>query len=280
MKKKAKNNIKAKKSAKLNKSNKKSPEAIKAKQEKADKLKKEKKERKENNISDVKQSIKALSKALLSMGGVKKNTLTEKDKELVKQKSEELRKARKEQYENRRLSCLKRRLKLGEKSEEEIKKSLDELKEEMAKQKRYDILMIFNPNNKTGVVTALSKMKITATFTSDDYVWIKNTDVHVLDKLRKIPIDVNIWPYKASEKPSVEKKSKKPTNNTSEAKKAAKSKRNAANIARFESQHTHKMKRDSFKKTCTKSLKEIMKAKFGKVSRRDVETGNFIKKVA
>ena len=155
-----------------------------------------------------------------------------------------------------------------------------EFDEEMAKQKRYDILMIFNPNNKTGVVTALSKMKITATFTSDDYVWIKNTDVHILDKLRKIPIDVNIWPYKASEKPSVEKKSKKPTNNTSEAKKAAKSKRKAANIAKFESQHTHKMKRDSFKKTCTKSLKEVMKAKFGKVSRRDVETGNFIKKVA
>ena len=280
MKKNAKNNIQAKKSAKLNKSNKKSPEAIKAKQEKADKLKKEKKERKENNISDVKQSIKALSKALLSMGGVKKDTLTEKDKKLIKQKSEELRKARKEQYENRRLSCLKRRLKRGEKSEEEIKKSLDELKEEMAKQKRYDILMIFNPNNKTGVVTALSKMKITATFTSDDYVWIKNTDVHILDKLRKIPIDINIWPYKASEKPSVEKKNKKPTNNTSEVKNAAKSKRKAANITKFESQHTHKMKRDSFKKTCTKSLKEIMKAKFGKVSRRDVETGNFIKKVA
>lgn len=280
MKKNAKNNIKAKKSAKLNKSNKKSPEAIKAKQEKADKLKQEKKERKENNISDVKQSIKALSKALLSMGGVKKDALTEKDKELIKQKSEELRKARKEQYENRRLSCLKRRLKLGEKSEEEIKKSLDELKEEMAKQKRYDILMIFNPNNKTGVVTALSKMKITATFTSDDYVWIKDTDVHVLDKLRKIPIDVNMWPYKASEKPSVEKKSKKPTNNTSEAKKAAKAKRKAANVARFERQHTHKLMRDELKKKCTKNLKELMKAKFGKVSRRDVETGNFIKKAA
>ena len=112
MKKKTKN-IKAKKSVTLNKSNKtvNKTEVAKAKQEKADKFKKEKNERKEQNIANnqlaldklSKSAIYKLSKALLSMGGVKKTELTPQDKELVKKKTEELRELRKQQYEQRRL---------------------------------------------------------------------------------------------------------------------------------------------------------------------------------
>ena len=280
--KKNKKTIKSKKSEKLNNSmvNKKPADKIEAKKKNSEKLKKEKKERKEKNITAVQQSIDALSKALLSMGGVKKEKLTDQDKEKIKKKTDELRAARKKQYEDRKLASLKRRLKQGEKSEEEIKKSLDDLRKEMAEQKRYDILMSFSPNDKVIVNTAIVKNEIEVTLLSDDYLWIKNTDVHILNKLRGIPVKAIIWPYKASTKPSVESKDKKPTNNTLEVRKAAKAKRKAANLTKFEAQHIRKMMRDKLKKACTKNLKEIMKKKFGKVSRKEVETGSFIKKVA
>lgn len=280
--KKNKKTIKSKKSEKLNNSmvNKKPADKIEAKKKNSEKLKKEKKERKEKNITNVQQSIDALSKALLSMGGVKKEKLTDQDKEKIKKKTDELRAARKKQYEDRKLASLKRRLKQGEKSEEEIKKSLDDLRKEMAEQKRYDILMSFSPNDKVIVNTAIVKNEIEVTLLSDDYLWIKNTDVHILNKLRGIPVKAIIWPYKASTKPSVESKDKKSTNNTPEVRKAAKAKRKAANLTKFEAQHISKMMRDKLKKACTKNLKEIMKKKFGKVSRKEVESGNFIKKVA
>ena len=67
--KKNKKTIKSKKSEKLNNSmvNKKPANKIEAKKKNSEKLKKEKKERKEKNITNVQQSIDALSKALLSM---------------------------------------------------------------------------------------------------------------------------------------------------------------------------------------------------------------------
>lgn len=239
MKKKTKN-IKAKKSVTLNKSNKKSPEAIKAKQEKADKLKKEKNERKEQNITNVQPSIDKLSKALLSMGGVKKTELTPKDKEAIQKKTEELRELRKQQHEQRRIRSLKRRLKNGEKSEEEMKKSLEDLKKEMAEQKRYDVMMLFNPNEKAAISAALAENKITITYLGNDYLWIKNTDIHIIAKLRGLPLKFNLWPYKAVEpKEPVAKKAKKPTANTPEVRKAAKARRKSINLAKFMAKHAH-----------------------------------------
>lgn len=242
MKKKTKN-IKAKKSITLNKSNKKSPEAIKAKQEKADKLKKEKNERKEQNITNVQPSIDKLSKALLSMGGVKKTELTPKDKEAIQKKTEELRELRKQQHEQRRIRSLKRRLKNGEKSEEEMKKSLEDLKKEMAEQKRYDVMMLFNPNEKAAISAALAENKITTTYLGNDYLWIKNTDIHIITKLRGLPLKFNLWPYKAVEpkEPVAKKakKAKKPTANTPEVRKAAKARRKSINLAKFMAKHAH-----------------------------------------
>lgn len=241
MKKKTKN-IKAKKSVTLNKSNKtvNKTEVAKAKQEKADKLKKEKNERKEQNITNVQPSIDKLSKALLSMGGVKKTELTPKDKELVKKKTEELRELRKQQYEQRRIRSLKRQLKNGKKSEEEMKKSLEDLKKEMAEQKRYDVMMLFNPNEKAAISAALAENKITTTYLGNDYLWIKNTDIHIIAKLRGLPLKFNLWPYKAVEpKEPVAKKAKKPTANTPEVRKAAKARRKSINLAKFMAKHAH-----------------------------------------
>lgn len=265
MKKKTKN-IKAKKSVTLNKSNKKSPETIKTKQERADKLKKEKNERKEQNITNVQPSIDKLSKALLSMGGVKKTELTPKDKEIVKEKTEKLRELRKQQYEQRRLRSLKRRLKQGEKSEEEMKKSLEELKKEMAEQKRYDVLLLFNPKEKEPISAALAENKITATYISNDYLWIKNTDVHIVNKLRGLPLKFNLWPYKAVEpkepkekatkKPTVSKTVKKPTANTVQVRRAAKARRKTTNLAKFMAKHAHAVAKIAERKALNQTIKQ------------------------
>ena len=267
MKKKTKN-IKAKKSVTLNKSNKtvNKTEVAKAKQEKADKLKKEKNERKEQNITNVQPSIDKLSKALLSMGGVKKTELTPKDKEVVKEKTEKLRELRKQQYEQRRLRSLKRRLKLGEKSEEEMKKSLEELKKEMAEQKRYDVLLLFNPKEKEPISAALAENKITATYISNDYLWIKNTDIHIVNKLRGLPLKFNLWPYKAVEpkepkekaakKPTVSKTVKKPTANTVQVRRAAKTRRKTTNLVKFMAKHAHAVAKIAERKALNQTIKQ------------------------
>ena len=275
MKKKTKN-IKAKKSVTLNKSNKtvNKTEVAKAKQEKADKLKKEKNERKEQNITNVQPSIDKLSKALLSMGGVKKTKLTSKDKlalsftqrEVIQKKTEELRELRKQQYEQRRLRSLKRRLKLGKKSEEEMKKSLEELKKEMAEQKRYDVLLLFNPKEKVPISAALAENKITATYISNDYLWIKNTDIHIVNKLRGLPLKFNLWSYKAVEpkepkekaakKPTVSKTVKKPTANTVQVRRAAKMRRKTTNLAKFMAKHAHAVAKIAERKALNQTIKQ------------------------
>lgn len=275
MKKKTKN-IKAKKSVTLNKSNKtvNKTEVAKAKQEKADKLKKEKNERKEQNITNVQPSIDKLSKALLSMGGVKKTKLTSKDKlalsftqrEVIQKKTEELRELRKQQYEQRRIRSLKRRLKLGEKSEEEMKKSLEELKKEMAEQKRYDVLLLFNPKEKEPISAALAENKITATYISNDYLWIRNTDIHIVNKLRGLPLKFNLWPYKAVEpkepkekatkKPTVSKTVKKPTANTVQVRRAAKARRKTTNLAKFMAKHAHAVVKIAERKALNQTIKQ------------------------
>lgn len=181
----------------------------------------------------------------------------QKDKE---QRSEELKKARKERkemrckrdilYESRRIASLKRRYKNGEKSPEELKKSIEELRAELQATKKYDILMLFNPTMKTMVKECLINDKIEVTLLADNYCWIKDTDIHILNKLREImPICISICPYKAKPKPKDndmegnKKKEKKPTNNTEEARKEAKKKRKEVNIARFNNRSERKTKK-------------------------------------
>lgn len=242
--KKSANNNNSKNVSNINKK----PVSIKKKPEE---IKQEKHERKKTNVDanekPTKERIETLTKALQSLGGISKEKLTKEDKVKTLETRKKLIDARKKLYENRKIASLKRRLAQGEKSEEEKKKSLDELKKEMLEQKRYDILTIFATKDKPIINTFLSESKIKTTYIADSYFWIKNTDCHILEKLRGMPVKASIWPYKAVLKPSKPIKEAKPTVNTQEVKKAAKSKRKLVNLNRFTLQHVRKTLRDQIK---------------------------------
>lgn len=203
----------------------------------AENLKKEKAERKsKNNKIVVTNEAKPMKKILKSMGSVKIEKLSEEDKKKLEASRKKIRKERETLYENRRIAALKRRFKNGEKTPEELKKSIEELKAEIKSQKRYDILFIFNPSLKAMVKEALTNTEIKVTLLADDYGWIKNTDSHILSKLREIlPPKTSINPYKASikvEKPKTEEK--KPSNNNKDVAAAAKKTKKAEKIHKFE----------------------------------------------
>lgn len=225
----------------------------------AENLKKEKAERKtKNNKIVVTNEAKPMKKILKSMGGVKIEKLSEEDKKKLEASREKIRKERETLYENRRIAALKRRFKNGEKTPEELKKSIEELKAEIKSQKRYDILFIFNPSMKAMVKEALANTNIEVTLLADDYGWIKNTDSHILDKLREIlPPKTSINPYKALvkvEKPKTEEK--KPSNNNKDVAAAAKKARKADKVQAFKSRKP----RSHFKKPWCK-VKMTLKTK-------------------
>ena len=225
----------------------------------AENLKKEKAERKTKNTTlVVTNAANPMKKILKSMGGVKIEKLSEEDKKKLEASREKIRKEREMLYENRRIAALKRRFKNGEKTPEELKKSIEELKAEIKSQKRYDILFIFNPSMKAMVKEALANTNIEVTLLADDYGWIKNTDSHILDKLREIlPPKTSINPYKALvkvEKPKTEEK--KPSNNNKDVAAAAKKARKADKVQAFKSRKP----RSHFKKPWCK-VKMTLKTK-------------------
>lgn len=248
-----KKTLAAKKTANNNitKSSKVNKKPVEIKEKKSRELKQKKQERKQENIrvaeEALSKNIDKLSASLSSMGGVSKEKLSASDKVKTLKLKKELAEKRKQLHENRRIRSLKRRLSLGEKSEEETKKSIEDLKKELNEQKRYDILTSFSINDKPAVNTFLEKSKIQTTYIGDTYFWVKNTDCHVLEKLRSMPIKAYVWPYKAVLKASKPTKEKKPTNNTSEVKKAAKTKRKLQKMNLFTLQHVHKTLRDKMK---------------------------------
>lgn len=195
-----------------------------------------------NEHKAVTVNAKPIKKALKSMGGVSITTLTKEQRENLVIKRNLLRKEREKLYEKRRIASLKRRNKNGEKTPEELKKSIDDLIKEIRATKRYDILLMFNPSIKDMIVQSFKNENITPTFLGDDYGWIRDVGSDVLDKVREIlPEGVSINPYKAQEKKdAVPKEAKKPSNNTDEAKKAAKAHRKTENIRKFLHGPNHK----------------------------------------
>lgn len=196
----------------------------------------------QNERKAVTVNAKPIKKALKSMGGVSITTLTKEQRENLVIKRNLLRKEREKLYEKRRIASLKRRNKNGEKTPEELKKSIDDLLKEIRATKRYDILLMFNPSIKDMIVQSFKNENITPTFLGDDYGWIRDVGSDVLDKVREIlPEGVSINPYKAKEKKdAVPKEAKKPSNNTDEAKKAAKANRKAENVRKFLDRPNHK----------------------------------------
>lgn len=198
-----------------------------------------------NEHKTVTVNAKPIKKALKSMGGVSITTLTKEQRENLVIKRNLLRKEREKLYEERRIASLKRRYKNGEKTPEELKKSIDDLIKEIRATKRYDILLMFNPSIKDMIVQSFKNENITPTFLGDDYGWIRDVGSDVLDKVREIlPEGVSINPYKAQEKKdAVPKEAKKPSNNTDEAKKEAKTRRKADNVQKFVNRSSHKLPR-------------------------------------
>lgn len=196
----------------------------------------------QNERKAVTVNAKPIKKALKSMGGVSITTLTKEQRENLVIKRNLLRKEREKLYEKRRIASLKRRNKNGEKTPEELKKSIDDLLKEIRATKRYDILLMFNPSIKDMIVQSFKNENITPTFLGDDYGWIRDVGSDVLDKVREIlPEGVSVNPYKAQEKKdAIPKEAKKPSNNTDEAKKAAKANRKAENVRKFLDRPNHK----------------------------------------
>lgn len=147
--------------------------------------------------------------------------------------TEARKKAREEQYRNFRIGALKRRCKRAGISEEDTKKYIEKLKKQLDAPKEYSILIMFNSNGGKMFKEALAKANINYKYHGDTYFSIDG-DQTVLAKIREIaPPGSVIHPYAKkmeSVLPKLEyKKSKKPTNNTTNAKKEAKDERKTFN---------------------------------------------------
>lgn len=255
------NNIKAVKASKKTVVSHSGKQESTAKEKRSEALKKAKNEHKQTVIDKTKKKIVEMSAALKSMGGVSKDPNTPTGKSISAEERKKIREAREALHLARRLKTLKAHCKAKNMSEEETKKSLDTLKKELSEQKRYDISVLFLESNRDMISEILKNEKITVTYFGKDYLWIKNTDNHVLQKLRELlPEKSRIWPYKAAttaEKPKVDKK---PTNNTNEAKKLAKEARKAVNQIRFKAQSLQKLRNDRKKKAVSTTVNQLKAA--------------------
>lgn len=197
-----------------------------------------------NNGETPKQNIKHI------YASVKKDkTPTGKVKTL--KSAEERKKAHEEQYRTFRINALKRRAARMKLPDEEIEKLVEKLLKQLDAQKEYNILLLFTDKEYDLIKEALKNSKIDYKILTDVYGWI-NGDSSTLAKLREIlPVEVKIHPYAKKMEPILKTtaapSTKKPTNNTAEAKTAAKAARKSANNLR-KKQHKEYMK---FRKRCS-----------------------------
>lgn len=170
------------------------------------------------------------------MSQKKINTPTGKVK--TKVVMEARRKAREEQDRNRRVNRMMRVCKLRGISEEDTKKYVEKLVEQLNAPKKYAIHVLFDVGQKDK--TSLAKMakqailnsKIPYKILTDAWAFIEG-DQEVLAKLREIlPIMAKIYPYAMKPEailPQSEHTPKKPTNNSKEKAAEAKAHRKALN---------------------------------------------------
>ncbi len=170
------------------------------------------------------------------MSQKKINTPTGKVK--TKVVMEARRKAREEQDHNRRVNRMMRVCKLRGISEEDTKKYVEKLVEQLNAPKKYAIHVLFDVGQKGK--TSLAKMakeaiinsKIKYKILTDSWAFIEG-DQEVLAKLREIlPMMAKIYPYAIKPEailPQSEHTPKKPTNNSKEKAAEAKAQRKAFN---------------------------------------------------
>ena len=154
--------------------------------------------------------------------------------------------AAEQEYINFRINALKRRCKRMGTSEEETKKLIEQLITAIKAPKKYSIHILFRSGQKyevdkegkkhgtafsTLATEAIKNSKIEYKILTSAWALIEGGK-EVLDKLREILAGwATIHPYEIKPKPPKPKSEKKPTNNTPEAKKAAKERRKFAKVS-------------------------------------------------
>ena len=151
---------------------------------------------------------------------------------------EQIRKEREEQYKNFRINALRRRAKRMKMPDEQIEEAVKALIMQMDTPNSYNVLILFNANDKAFVREALENEGLVWKMMSNSHLFIE-ADQETLKTLREImPPSAKIHPY-VKKKPAIlpveepPKKVKKPKNRASirAAAKAAKKARKAAKMA-------------------------------------------------
>ena len=178
-----------------------------------------------------------------SIKEAKKNDKTPVGKVTLMKETEARKKAREEQYRNFRINALKRRCKRLGYTEEETKKFVEKLIEQLNAPNEYTIIVMLNNTEINLMAEAIANAKIKYTHKSafgkkpTGGYFAFSGNKQLLDKLREIAppsAKFHIYAKKAeSVLPKQDKEViKKPSNNTAEAKRNAKAVRKATNIRR------------------------------------------------
>lgn len=115
---------------------------------------------------------------------------------------EKVRKEREEQYVKMRIGALTRRCKRKGISEEDTKKAIEKLKEQLSTPNSYVVLVFFNANDHDLVKAALQKEGLVSKIMSNSHFYI-DADQETLGTLREImPPTAKIHPY-VKKKPNV-----------------------------------------------------------------------------
>ena len=127
------------------------------------------------------------------------------------------REAREKQYRDFRIAALKRRAKRLKLSDEETKKAVEKLCEQLDAPNNYMILVLFNTENKKMIMEQLKNNDIEILLSSDSHLYVRG-DQELLKKIRELmPSGSKIHPYAVKAEPVLlkelpPKKKKKPMN--------------------------------------------------------------------
>ena len=150
---------------------------------------------------------------------------------------EEIRKAKEQEYENRRINSLKRRAKRMGMNDDQINECIEKLKKQLKEPKQYFIHVLFVKGMEKLAIQAIKNANIQCKFLTQAWACIEG-DEKILAKVREIlPTSAKIHPYAKKAESVLPKaepiKVKKPSNNNKDVAHAAKMARKAKKIERF-----------------------------------------------
>ena len=183
---------------------------------------------------------------------------TVKDREAVK-------KAREEEYKNRRINSLKRRAERMGLTKEQIDVKVKELLTQMDTPNSYDVLILYNPNNRKMIEEALKNEGLTTNILTDTYLFMI-ADQETLGTLCTIiPPGSKIHPYVRRKPPILPIERPKSRGKKTKTKAQKKAMAAAAKLARkkknIEAHFNHKKHSELRKAEHCKKMRAINKAK-------------------